>query len=384
MAASGALLAGCSTLPTAGPSTNEVFGQAKNDSDSKLVDNYVVADIDAKVLSLLKAQASPSLYDTFGNVRSDEQGTIRAGDQIQVTIWETGPGGLFSNSQSTTTSLTPGQTTQIPPQVVATDGTVLVPYAGRPKVAGLSLPDAQALVQERLKHTAAQPQVLLTFAASVADQVTVSGDNIKGGLIPLAQSSGRVLDVIALSGGILGPTYAAWVQVVRSGVSVTEPLQDIIQNLRDNIQLQPGDNLIVSKNPEVFTALGASGTNLVIPFDSKRVSLVQALGKAGGLLDQRADPAGVFVFRYEPRGIASQLCADCRLPEGDGPVPVVFRLNLRNSVSMFTAQSFQMSNQDVLYIANAQQVQVQKALNVLSSFLSPVLAGAVVDNAVTR
>ena len=30
------------------------------------------------------------------------------------------------------------------------------------------------------------------------------------------------------------------------------------------------------------------------------MTLVEALAKAGGLQDQRSDPAGVFLFRYEP------------------------------------------------------------------------------------
>ena len=36
------------------------------------------------------------------------------------------------------------------------------------------------------------------------------------------------------------------------------------------------------------------------PFEAERLTLAQALSKAGGLLDSRSDPRGVFVFRYEP------------------------------------------------------------------------------------
>ena len=34
------------------------------------------------------------------------------------------------------------------------------------------------------------------------------------------------------------------------------------------------------------------------------ISLEEAIGKASGVLDERADPEGVFVFRYEPIAVA--------------------------------------------------------------------------------
>jgi hypothetical protein len=47
------------------------------------------------------------------------------------------------------------------------------------------------------------------------------------------------------------------------------------------------------------------------------IAIAQALAKAGGLLDNRSDPRGVFVFRYEPESVARQLRPDSPLvPRG--------------------------------------------------------------------
>ena len=51
--------------------------------------------------------------------------------------------------------------------------------------------------------------------------------------------------------------------------------------------------------PKTFSAFGATGQNAAITFTSERLSLSEALAKAGGLLDDRVDPRAVFLFRYE-------------------------------------------------------------------------------------
>jgi polysaccharide export outer membrane protein len=141
--------------------------------------------------------------------------------------------------------------------------------------------------------------------------------------------------------------------------------------------------LIVSKNIKYFTALGATGKSAQVPFMTQQVSLIEALGQVGGLIDERADADGVFVFRYESREIAKQLCNQCRLPDNIPQVPVVFHLNMSQARSLFSAQEFQLDHRDLLYIANAPLIQVDKALSVIRDFMSPILTGAVLDRAVT-
>jgi polysaccharide export outer membrane protein len=86
--------------------------------------------------------------------------------------------------------------------------------------------------------------------------------------------------------------------------------------------------ITVISQPLTFTALGATGKNDEIPFEAQGISLAQALARAGGLLDTRADAQGVFIFRFRaggcPRVASARLCP--QLP--DGRVPVVYRLQI--------------------------------------------------------
>ncbi|HVT34440.1 MAG TPA: polysaccharide biosynthesis/export family protein [Nevskiaceae bacterium] len=384
-------LAACSSVPSSGPSTSEVLDSARTNSDSvAMLQNqgisYLITDINPHVVAALKNQLTPSLRAAFGDGTSDVQGTLRPGDRVTLTIWESGPGALFSPSASTVSSVpTMAQTSVIPEQTIAPDGTILVPYAGRVKVAGMTGPEAQMRIEEKLHGRTSQPQVLLTVSLSMSDVVTIAGDNAKGGLVPLATAgSDRILDVIAQTGGITSPVYAATVQLIRSGKSATVPLQNVILNPDENIRVHPGDTLVISRNPEYFTALGATGKSAQVPFEAADVSLTEALGKAGGLLDERADPSGVFVFRYETRDTALRLCPSCEFVPDQVQVPVVYRLDAREPRNLFSAQSFAMTNRDLLYVSNAPPVPLQKVLGIIRDFLSPVLTGAVVDRAVNK
>jgi polysaccharide biosynthesis/export protein len=108
------------------------------------------------------------------------------------------------------------------------------------------------------------------------------------------------------------------------------------------------------------------------------ISAEEAIAKAGGLQDQRADPAGVFVFRYEPANIVDQLAPN-RANGGTNPVPVVYHLDMSRTGSYFLARRFDIHNKDIVYAANAEFNEVQKFLNLLGSVLSPAATGASVS-----
>jgi polysaccharide biosynthesis/export protein len=66
-----------------------------------------------------------------------------------------------------------------------------------------------------------------------------------------------------------------------------------------------------------------TGTQNQIPFGVWRLSLAEALAKAGGLNDPLAGPASVFLNRGETRELAAQLGIDCSGFEG--PIsPVIY------------------------------------------------------------
>ena len=54
-----------------------------------------------------------------------------------------------------------------------------------------------------------------------------------------------------------------------------------------------------------------------------------------------------------------------------GQVPVIYRLNLKDPNQYFFAQSITMRDRDVIYVADASTVSLQKFLGLLGAALSP-------------
>jgi len=94
--------------------------------------------------------------------------------------------------------------------------------------------------------------------------------------------------------------------------------------------------------------------------------LAQAIARAGGLQDQRADAVGVFVFRFEePEAIG--IAPRKGIVDPEGKVPVVYHADLRNPITFLVAQGFPIHNKDVLYVSNAPIAEAQKILNMFAT-----------------
>ena len=87
------------------------------------------------------------------------------------------------------------------------------------------------------------------------------------------------------------------------------PMERLVSNPAENIYAQPGDVLTLVRVPQTYSVLGATGQNAQITFNAERITLVEALAKAGGLQDLRSDPTGVFLFRFEPPAVVAALNA---------------------------------------------------------------------------
>jgi polysaccharide export outer membrane protein len=165
------------------------------------------------------------------------------------------------------------------------------------------------------------------------------------------------------------------VQVTRGNRTVTMPLQDVVRDSRQNIVLQRDDIVTALYQVNSFTVLGASGKNEEIRFEGVGLTLSQALGRIGGLQDTRADPKGVFLFRWEsPERVEGLLGSQVDLSER--PVPVVYQVDLKRPATMFAAQRFQMKNGDVVFIANSPVTDFQRFVNMVASSVLPVMSVA--------
>jgi polysaccharide export outer membrane protein len=370
-------LTGCSSLPDSGPSAGDVAQQASADQ----VPRYMVVDIDGAAIEALRHRGYDSFSARFGDRNISAEPVIGVGDSISVTIWEASAGGLFSAPLISDKISAGSNSAMIPEQTVGRDGGITVPYAGRIHVAGKTTRAVQKTIEQALEGKAIQPQVLVNVAKAVSNSVSVDGEVSAGARVPLSIKGDRVLDVVAEAGGIRAPVNETFVELSRGSTTSRIPLIKIINNPRENIYLRPNDVLTLVRDPQTFIAYGATGQNAEIPFNADGITLAQALSKAGGLLDSRSDPRGVFIFRYELESVARQFDPHSPLVERGHLTPVVYRLNLADANSLFLEQNFRIANRDLIYVSNAPSTELQKVFNIVAGAFAPVSAGASVVTA---
>ena len=371
------VMAGCSALPTAGPTARDVRGQEVKDNQTQ----FDLVDINDNVVTVLLAEPGESFHARFKKYGKPPQPKIGIGDGLVVSIWEAAGGGLFSTSPTDHVSAG-SRSVIIPEQIVSRDGAISVPFAGRVQVAGRLPVEVQRTIEERLAEKAIEPQVIVTLTKSLSNSATVTGEVVSGSRVPLSLKGDRLLDLIAAVGGARAPVYETFVRLSRDGVTATIPMEALVSDPAENIYAHAGDVLTLVRLPQSFTAFGATGANAQILFSSEKMTLVEGLAKAGGLQDLRSDPAGVFLFRFEPPKIIGTLGRQQLRTGPDGSSPVVYRLDLRAAKSYFLAQRFPIRDKDIVYVANADFNELQKFFSLLNTLTGPVVTGIVVKSAV--
>ena len=361
-------LSACSTVPTTGPSRANVV------TTSTASDNpYLLIRLTDFVVQKLQSFPGPSLYGKFGDYRGPTEQRIGVGDTVIVNVFEAASGGLFSQPVSTAAT-TGSHSATVPPQVVQRDGTITVPYAGQIEVVGKTTPEVEKVVVDKLTGKAIEPQAIVTISQPIFSSITVTGESVKGGRLPLSTKGDHLLDVIAEAGGILSPANQTFLELTRRGKTVRVPFQTLLNSPRENIYARPGDVLTVVKYPLSFTAFGATLRNAVIPFDALGISLVEAVAQSAGLSDDRADPEGGFVFRYEPIAVVRDFPGLTPSQAALDLVPTVYLINLRDPASLLLARKFSMHDKDILYVSNSPLNDLQKFLGIVSTVTGPVVS----------
>jgi polysaccharide export outer membrane protein len=371
VALSALLVCGCASfIPTIGPSRSAIEG-TKPTSNAPTIQ---LVDIDEAVTRrLLEQRAQRRFSETLGNTRITSR-AIGAGDVLEVSIWEAAPATLFATGATSANNvIATSRAATLPEQAVDDEGCIYVPFAGRIMAAGKTLQEIEADIVARLTKKANQPEVLVRMTHNLSSNVTVVGEVNTSTRVPLAPGNERLLDALAAAAGVRQPVNKMTIQVTRSSNVYSLPLETIIRDPQQNVPLQPGDVVTALFQPYSFTALGATGKNEEVNFETQGITLAQALARSGGLIDSRSNVRGVFIFRFAPQG-ALDWPKQPLMATADGMVPAVLRIDLSDPRSFFLIQNFWMENKDILYVSNAPVTEVQKALNVLFSVAYPVLA----------
>ena len=353
-------LSGCNGLPRSGPDDGAIERGASikvTNRDKKVGIDYVLMDINSSILTSFAQAAPTSIRDSFGGGRGGAPNIpLGIGDVVQVSVFEAQAGGLFIPAEA---GSRPGNYITLPSQTIDRSGTISVPYAGRVRAAGRSKESVEQDIADKLANRAIEPQVVITSVASHSSEVAVLGDVNRAAKIEVTVAGERVLDVISAAGGISTPSKETYITLQRGNRTATISYEKLQNTPAENIFIAPGDTVLVNRERRTYIAFGATGQNGRFDFQETNLTLGEALGQAGGLLDDRADPGQVILYRAVDKKTLQHLGIDVS-NFMSATVPVIFRANLRDPASFFAIQKFAMQDKDILYISNSDSVEILK------------------------
>jgi len=349
-----ALVASCGLTPRSGPNKREIFaGSVLRQGDAFVVE---VDDRVNRIAGVTPALGFAATFENAGLLGSD---TIQPGDVLGLTIWENVDDGLLVPTGQNATVLEEVQ--------VDGSGFVFVPYAGRIRAAGNSPETIRRIISEKLEAQTPDPQVQVRRLAGDGSTVSVVGDVGAQGVYPIERPTRTLSSMLAAAGGVTVRPELAQVTLTRGGTSGEIWFQDLFEQPRADVALRAGDRILVEADTRDFTALGATGTQDLVPFESRNISAIEAIARVGGLNPQLADPTGVFVFRNEPAVIAGQITG---IPDLVGTQRLVYVLDLTRPNGMFMARDFAIRDDDTVYVTEAPIVEFGRVIGGLTGTLT--------------
>ena len=341
-------------LPQVGPNKRQIYaGSVQKEGDAFIV------SVNDRVTRATSVVPALGFSDAFKNASVLGSDVIRAGDVLGITVYENVDDPLLGVEGAPATVL----------EEVQVDGAgfIFIPYAGRIKAAG-NTPDAiRRIITNKLGEQTPDPQVEVRRAAGDGSTVSLIGSIGAQGVYAIERPTRTLGTMLAQAGGVTIEPEIAQITVIRGTHRGKIWLQDLYDHPELDIALRGGDRILVEEDTRSFTALGATGGQAQVPFESQTLSALEGIAQVGGLNAGTADPTGVFVFRNEPAEIAGAVLGRNDL---QGAQRMVYVLDLTQPNGMFMARDFVIRDSDTIYVTEAPFTQWSKVIAAITGTAS--------------
>lgn len=328
-----------------------------------LDDQVDIVPITPSLISTYRVQSeaptSQSMSTDMLRQIENYQYQVGAGDVLNIIVYDhpelTIPAGSERSAEESGT-------------LVHSDGSIYYPYIGKIQVEGKTVEEIRRILTSRLSTYIADPQLEVSVAAFRSKKFYISGAVENPGVQPITNVPITLLDAISQAGG--ASDNANWHNVTlnRGGREISLSLYEMLQNgdMSQNLLMRSGDVLHVSSTEnQGISIMGQVRNPGQIQSGRERISLTDALSRAGGVVESRAEPSGIFVIR------------------GNGPgsekMATVFQLDISNAVALNMGAYFPLQPQDVVYVTSAPLARWNNVISLLLPSIS--LPGSVADSA---
>ncbi len=337
-------------LPQVGPNKRQIFaGSVQRQGDS-----FIVA-VNDRVTRATSVVPALGFSDSLKNAAQLGSDTIQPGDVLGLTIYENVDDPLLGVEGSPATQLEEVQ--------VDGSGFIFIPYAGRIKASGNTPEAIRRIITAKLADQTPDPQVEVRRVAGDGSTVSLIGAVGGQGVYAIERPTRTLGAMLARAGGVTIAPDIAQITVIRGTARGKIWLQDLYDHPELDIALRAGDRILIEEDTRAFTALGATGGQARVPFESQNMSALEAIARVGGLNPATADPTGIFVMRNEDAPIANSVLGRNDL---QGAQRMVYVLDLTQPNGMFEARDFLIRDGDTLYVTEAPYTQFTKILSALT------------------
>jgi polysaccharide biosynthesis/export protein len=219
--------------------------------------------------------------------QSGNEYELGGGDSIKISVF-----------------LSPELTTEVR---ISEAGAVSLPMVGKLQLGGLTIPQAEALLESKLKdgNFIQKPQVTMAVINFRSQQVSILGNVGKPGRYPLEVKGMRLTDLLANAGGVTSAGSDSLIHTRRdsNGKVVTKeidlPSIYLNNDQSQDLVLQGGDSIYIHRQPNyyIYGQVGKPGNYII----ERGLTVSQAIAK-GGSYTLRSRESGVRLLRRDSTG----------------------------------------------------------------------------------
>ena len=306
---------------------------------------------------LLREQRASFQGDVSAEVRSlfdtAKPYVIGSGDILNIVVWDhpelaIAPAGAVATvgSDAAATASSVGNGYNVNPE-----GLIQFPYVGSIKLAGLTEYQARDLLTKQLAKTIKNPEITLRVQSYRSGRVYIDGEVRNPGLQAVNDIPMTLPEALGRAGGFTPLADRAAIAITRNGKTATVnlPLLTAKGVNPAQILLSNGDlvRVLGREDAKVFV-IGEVLRPMTQFLRNGRLTLNEALGEAGGINPNSADPRQIYVVRT-----------------AKSDQPEIYHLDAKSPLAYVLAEGFELQARDVVYVDPVSLVRWNRVISLI-------------------